>query len=65
MNNRVAKELRKICNPVDMVSKRVYRRLKKQYNQLPNYARRDFIKLLKETTFEMDPEQSGSVLDQE
>jgi hypothetical protein len=65
MNNKVAKELRKICNPVDAVSKRVYRRLKKQYNQLPNYARRDFIKLLKQTTFEMDPEQSGSVLDQE
>jgi|TARA_R110002020_G_scaffold36400_8_gene109344 hypothetical protein len=65
MNNKVAKELRKICNPVDAVSKRVYRRLKKQYNQLPTYARRDFIKLLKETTFELDPEQSGGVLDQE
>ena len=33
MNKKVAKQLRKICNPVDPVSRRVYQRLKKQYNK--------------------------------
>ncbi|HCT53759.1 MAG TPA: hypothetical protein DF712_15010 [Balneola sp.] len=65
MNKKVSKELRKICNPVDPVSRRVYRRLKKQYNQLPHHARRDFIQLLKQTTFEMDSEQGGGILDKE
>ena len=70
MNQRVAKRLRIICNPVDTVSKRVYRRLKKQYTQLPHHAKRDFLDLL-ETTFNeigkvsVDPEQSGVVLDKE
>lgn len=70
MNQRVAKRLRKISNPVDAVSKRVYRRLKKQYTQLPHYAKRDFLDLL-ETTFNeigkvsVDAEQSGVVLDKE
>jgi hypothetical protein len=65
MNKKVSKQLRKICNPIDPVSRRVYRRLKKQYNKLPNHARRDFIELLKQTTFEMDPEQGGGILDKE
>ena len=65
MNQRVAKKLRKICNPIDPVSKRVYRRLKKQYTRLPHYAKRDFIKLLEETVFNMDPKQGGGILDQE
>ena len=65
MNKKVSKELRKICNPVDPVSRRVYRRLKKQYNHLPHHARRDFIQLLKQTTFEMDSEQGGGILDKE
>jgi len=65
MNQRVAKKLRKICNPVDPVSKRVYRRLKKQYTRLPHYAKRDFLNLLEQTTFNLDPEQGGSLLDQE
>jgi|TARA_B100000902_G_scaffold397090_1_gene459856 hypothetical protein len=70
MNQRVAKRLRKISNPVDAVSKRVYRRLKKQYTQLPHHAKRDFLDLL-ETTFNeigkvsLDAEQSGVVLDKE
>ena len=63
MNQRVAKKLRKICNPVDPVSKRVYRRLKKQYTRLPHYAKRDFLNLLKQTTFNLEPEQGGSLLD--
>jgi len=65
MNQRVSKQLRKICNPCDPVSKRVYRRLKKQYTRLPHYAKRDFLDLLKQTTFNLEPEQGGSILDQE
>jgi|TARA_R110002110_G_scaffold7168_2_gene36391 hypothetical protein len=65
MNKRIARELREICNPCDPVSKRVYRRLKKQYTKLPHYAKRDFLNLLKDTTFSMDPKQSGSILDKE
>ena len=56
MNNKIARELRKLCDPVDPVSTRVYRRLKKQYKKLPHHARRDFIELLKQTTFGVDPE---------
>tara|TARA_Y100000401_G_scaffold43599_1_gene33288 strand:- start:727 stop:936 length:210 start_codon:yes stop_codon:yes gene_type:complete len=65
MNQRVAKKLRKICNPIDPVSKRVYRRLKRQYTRLPHHAKRDFIELL-ESTFaqiNLDKEQSRIVLD--
>lgn len=65
MNRKKSKELRKLCNPVDPVSKRVYRRLKKQYNKLPHHARKDFITLLRHTTFKMGQEQAGSVLDKE
>ena len=65
MNDKIARELRHICNPVDPVSKRVYRRLKKQYKKLPSHARRDFINILRETTFKMDEAQSGSLLDKE
>tara|TARA_R100000734_G_C3298493_1_gene89427 strand:- start:137 stop:346 length:210 start_codon:yes stop_codon:yes gene_type:complete len=67
MNQRVAKKLRKICNPIDPVSKRVYRRLKRQYTRVPHHAKRDFIELL-ESTFsqiDLDKEQSRRVLDQE
>ena len=56
MNSKISKELRKLCNPVDDVSRRVYRRLKKQYKNLPRHARRDFIQLVKETNFQMDAE---------
>lgn len=65
MNQRVAKKLRKICNPIDPVSKRVYRRLKRQYTRVPHHAKRDFIELL-ESTFaqiNLDKEQSRIVLD--
>ena len=65
MNQRVAKKLRKICNPVDPVSRRVYQRLKSQYKSLPHYAKRDILNLLQQTTFSMDEEQGGGVLDQE
>jgi hypothetical protein len=65
MNNKISRELRKLCNPVDPISKRVYRRLKKQYNKLPHNARRDFIYLLRETTFQLGKEQGGSFLDKD
>ena len=65
MNNKVARELRKLCNPVDPVSTRVYRRLKKQYKKLPHHARRDFIDILRKTTFKLDEEQGGSLLDKD
>jgi len=63
MNKRVARELREICNPCDPTSKRVYRRLKKQYTRLPHYAKRDFLTFLKETVFSMDPKQGRVILD--
>tara|TARA_R100000664_G_C2723611_1_gene116262 strand:- start:868 stop:1038 length:171 start_codon:yes stop_codon:yes gene_type:complete len=56
MNSKISKELRELCKPVDSVSRRVYRRLKKQYKKLPRHARRDFIDLLKETNLKMDAE---------
>ena len=65
MNGRVAKQLRKICPPMNPFTRRVYRKLKSQYKSLPHYARRDFIELLKEKTIQVEPEQDGSVLDQE
>ena len=65
MNDKIARELRQICNPVDPVSKRVYRRLKKEYKKLPSHARRDFITLLKQTTFELGSEQGRSLLDKD
>ena len=46
MNQKAAKRLRKICNPIDTVSKRVYNRLKDQYNNLPDHAKRNFIDLI-------------------
>jgi len=48
MNQKAAKRLRKICNPVDVVSKRVYNRLKDQYNNLPDHAKRNFIDLIEQ-----------------
>lgn len=67
MNQRVSKRLRKICNPVDTVSKRVYRRLKKQYTRVPHHAKRDFLELLEETfeQIRLEPKPNGFVLDKE
>jgi|TARA_B100001059_G_C17398252_1_gene362483 hypothetical protein len=48
MNQKAAKRLRKICNPIDTVSKRVYNRLKDQYNNLPDHAKRNFIDLIEQ-----------------
>ena len=43
MNRRIAKKLRAIVNPQDEVSKRVYKRLKKQYLSLSKEARPIFL----------------------
>jgi hypothetical protein len=50
MNGRVAKKLRKICPPLDPLSKKFYKRLKSQYKLLPHNARNKFIRLLEEKT---------------
>ena len=64
MNNKIAKELRKLCPPDYAVSRIVYRRLKKQYNNLSKHARRDFINIAKETFLQMAEQESGRILDE-
>ena len=64
MNKKRARKLRKICPPIDAVSRRVYRRLKDQYKKLPHHARKDFLAIA-HTALQMDSKQSRSVLDKE
>jgi hypothetical protein len=49
MNNKKAKELRKLINFDDEISKRVYKRLKKQYKKLSADAKPIFINQIKKT----------------
>ena len=49
MNNKKAKELRKLINFDDDISKRVYKRLKKQYKKLSANAKPIFISEIKKT----------------
>ena len=49
MNNKKAKQLRKLINFDDEISKRVYKRLKKQYKKLSKDAKLIFINQIKET----------------
>lgn len=50
MNNKIAKQLREIIGELDNpISRRVYRRLKKEYSKLPQEARPAFIEMSKET----------------
>tara|TARA_R100001443_G_C3356574_1_gene178077 strand:+ start:704 stop:943 length:240 start_codon:yes stop_codon:yes gene_type:complete len=65
MNKRVSKELRRICPPDTPIGRRVYRRLKKQYNKLPKHARKDFIQIARENLVQLVQEQSGGILDEE
>lgn len=44
MNKTTSKKLRAIVNPEDEVSRRVYRRLKKQYTKLSKEARPFFLR---------------------
>lgn len=43
MNNQKAKKLRSIISPENPVSRRAYRRAKKQYSRLPEKAKKDFL----------------------
>jgi hypothetical protein len=43
MNKKIAKKLRKIINPQDAITRRVYRRAKKQYMKTPKALRADFL----------------------
>ena len=53
MNQKTARRIRKICDPVDEVSKRVYRRLKQQYKKLPNHAKANFLDLIEQNFSEI------------
>jgi len=46
MNKQASKRIRKIINPQDEVTRRVYRRAKKQYVKVPKALREDFLKSL-------------------
>lgn len=43
MNKKVSKRIRKIINPTDPISRRVYRRAKEQYKKVPNNLKEDFL----------------------
>ena len=44
MNKKASKKLRKIINPRDKITRRVYRRAKKQYAKVPENLKEDFLK---------------------
>ena len=46
MNNRTAKKIRKIINPQDAITRKVYRRDKKQYNKTPKNLKAEFLSSL-------------------
>jgi len=43
MNSKTAKKIREIINPQDAVTRRVYRRAKKQYMKTPKHLRKEFL----------------------
>jgi len=43
MNNKVAKKIRKITGAEDAITRKVYRRAKKQYTKTPKNLRKDFL----------------------
>lgn len=47
MNGKKAKQIRKIVQPQDSITRRVYRRAKKQYNKTPRSLRAEFVSELK------------------
>lgn len=46
MRKTVAKQIRKLINPENPASRRVYRRLKKVYSALPHDKKGQFLKIL-------------------
>jgi len=64
MRKTITKQLRAITNPEDnSINKRVYRRLKKQYNKVPRHARKEFIAATKQF-YELVEKQSGKPMAQ-
>jgi hypothetical protein len=59
MRKTVAKQIRKLVNPENPASRRVYRRLKKAYNTLPHNKRGQFLKILG-LSFSKQDEKSDS-----
>lgn len=47
MNNKTAKKIKSLINLDDEISRRVYRRLKKQYNKLSKDAKPIFLENVK------------------
>lgn len=43
MNGRTSKKIRKIINPQDEITRKVYRRTKKQYTKTPANLKSDFL----------------------
>jgi len=43
MNNRISKKIRSIIKPQDKVTRKVYRRAKKQYIKTPKNLRKNFL----------------------
>ena len=46
MNNKISKKIRKIINPQDSITRKVYRRAKKQYIKTPKQLRKEFLSSL-------------------
>jgi hypothetical protein len=46
MNNKAAKKIRSIINPEDAITRKVYRRAKKQYKKTPKPLRAEFLSAL-------------------
>lgn len=59
MRKTVAKQIRKLVNPENPASRRVYRRLKKAYNTLPHNKKGQFLKILG-LSFSKQDEQPNS-----
>lgn len=58
MNNKTAKKIRKIIKPEDQITRRVYRRAKKQYTKTPRPLKAQFISEL-EDLLGLDSGQEG------
>jgi hypothetical protein len=43
MNGKISKKIRSITNPEDPITRKVYRRAKKQYTKTPKPLRKDFL----------------------
>jgi len=46
MNGRIAKKIRKITHPQNTITKKVYRRAKKQYTKTPTPLKAQFLESL-------------------